>query len=197
MILGITGGIGSGKSAATDYLEQLGITVVDADLCSRIVVQPGRDELNSITQHFGDEILLSNGQLNRAALRTIIFAQPAEKQWLENLLHPAIRSEIEMQLSQSASKYTVLSSPLLFETHQNKFCDKVCVIDVDEHTQIDRVTKRDRNETEQVKAIIASQIDRQDRLAKADFVVTNGGTLAELHQQLDSLHHAILETLSV
>ncbi|MFU8765598.1 MAG: dephospho-CoA kinase [Haliea sp.] len=116
MIIGITGGIGSGKSAVTDRFAQLGITVVDADLAARVVVTPGRPALQAIADHFGASILQADGSLDRAALRRIVFAEPAQRQWLEQLTHPLIGEEIRAQLAASRSPYTILSSPLLLES---------------------------------------------------------------------------------
>ena len=112
-VVGITGGIGSGKSAVTAHLENLGIDVVDADLAARVVVEPGQPALEAIAEHFGTHILLQDGHLDRAALRKIVFEDPQARTWLESVTHPAIRQEIESQLQSATSPYVVLSSPLL------------------------------------------------------------------------------------
>jgi dephospho-CoA kinase len=195
MILGVTGGIGSGKSAATNQLQHLGITVVDADLCSRVVVEPGRPALQAIFSYFGEHLKLPDGNLDRAALRQIIFSKPEKKSWLEALLHPLIRTEIQTQL-QSASAggpYVVLSSPLLFETKQNELCDQVLVIDVDEATQRQRTVNRDGVSEEQVEAIMAAQLERKMRLDKSDYVIDNSGSLEQLHNALQQFHEALIQ----
>ncbi|MEQ3695919.1 MAG: dephospho-CoA kinase [Pseudomonadales bacterium] len=193
MILGVTGGIGSGKSAATDHLQQLGITVVDADLCSRVVVQPGRPALQAIFSHFGEHLKSADGSLDRAALRQLIFSDPTQKTWLEALLHPLIRDEIQTQLQSADGLYVVLSSPLLFETKQSELCDQVLVIDVDEATQRQRTLSRDGVSEEQVEAIMAAQMERKKRLDKADYVIDNSGSLEQLHNALQQFHEALIQ----
>ena len=143
MIVGLTGGIGSGKTAVSDLFQDLGITIVDADLASRVVVEKGREELNKIAEHFGEDILTSSGELDRAKLREVIFKSEEEKLWLESLLHPAIVSQIQKELDSSNSPYTILVSPLLLETDQKNFCSTVLVVDVPVETQIERTSKRD------------------------------------------------------
>ncbi len=196
MILGLTGGIGSGKSAATHFFEALGITVVDADVAARIVVAAGRPELEAISRHFGAGILREDATLDRTKLRTIIFEDPSQKLWLEQLLHPAIRRELVKQLKQSHSVYTILSSPLLFETNQTEFCDKVCLIDVSRKIQIERTMRRDNNSQAQVEAIIAAQWSRDKKLRHADFVLDNSASLADLASHIETLHHTLLDLVN-
>ena len=129
-VVGITGGIGSGKTAVTDHLETFGIVVVDADKAARVVVEPGKPALDEIAAHFGSEILLDDGALNRAALREVVFNDSAQRKILEGITHPRIREEIARQLSAATSPYVVLSSPLLLESGQNSFADYVVVVDV-------------------------------------------------------------------
>ena len=155
-IVGLTGGIGSGKSAASSLFESHNITIVDADICARLVVQPGTQTLKEITTVFGDSILLNDGSLNRPKLRSVTFTSVKKKQWLENLLHPLIGAEILKQLAESQSAYTILVSPLLIESGQNKMCQKVIVVDIPESLQIERTKKRDQNSTAQIKSIIFS-----------------------------------------
>ncbi len=192
LIVGITGGIGSGKSALTGYLEAQGITVVDADVVARQVVEPGSTALATIKERFGPEILLDDGQLNRAALRKIVFADPAQRHWLEALTHPLIRAELARQLERSTSPYTVLSSPLLLESGQSDYAEIVVVVDVSVATQIARTMQRDNNDREQVERIIAAQMDRETRCAKADIVIDNDGSLEDLHRQAEQLHERLL-----
>lgn len=192
-IVGIAGGIGSGKTAASDYFEDLGLCVVDADFCARKPVEKGQPALNTIAQHFGEGILLASGELNRAKLREIIFANPEEKTWLENLLHPLIAQELQNQLQQANSDYVILVSPLLIESGQYQLCDRVLVVDVPEDLQMQRVQARDDNDIEQIKRIMQSQATREQRLAKADDVVVNDQSLEHLHQALAKLHQHYLQ----
>lgn len=191
-VVGVTGGIGSGKTAASDGFRQLGVTVVDADVVARQVVEPGTQALARIAEHFGAEILQPDGALDRSALRTLIFQDPAAKQWLEACLHPAIRAEIEGQLRQAPGPYSVLVSPLLVETDQRRLCDRLLVVDVPEELQIQRTVIRDNNDAEQVRRIMASQASRSQRLAAADDVIYNTGTREALALQVRELHQRYL-----
>lgn len=188
LIVGLTGGIGSGKTAASDHFESLGITVVDADLASRVVVEKGRPALEQIANHFGSDFITDDGELNRARLREEIFASPEAKQWLEALLHPLIREEIQSQLQSAQSDYVILVSPLLIETDQHLLADRVLLIDVPEELQLQRTMDRDSNSAEQVKAIMASQGSRELRRSKADDIVVNDGSLTELQAKIEGLH---------
>ena len=190
--VGITGGIGSGKSAVTLRLEEHGIPVVDADVVAREVVEPGRPALAAIAQHFGPEILLADGTLDRAALRKRVFEDPAERAWLESVTHPAIREEIIHQLGQVRAPYVVLSSPLLLEAGQNDFTDYVVVVDVPEELQVARTIARDNNDPALVRKIMAAQLSRADRIARCDEVIDNEGSLDELREQVDALHQRLL-----
>jgi dephospho-CoA kinase len=191
-VLGITGGIGSGKTAVTREFEKLGINVIDADIAARTVVAIGSKGLKQIQQHFGDEILLSDGNLNRAKLREIIFQNTNEKKWLEQLTHPLIREEIIQGLQNSSSPYTILVSPLLIESGQFKLVDRVLVVDVPVELQLQRTCERDNNPQAQVEAIIASQLDRDKRLSYADDIITNNQTLEHLAQQVAQLNQQYL-----
>ena len=192
LVIGVTGGIGSGKSAATDYFASLGIEIVDADQASRAVVEPGSAGLEAIAMRHGASILQEDGTLDRRKLRDIIFAQESEKQWLEQLLHPLIFQQISEELEQAKSQYVILVSPLMVETNQHQLVDRVLVVDVPVETQIERAMTRDTMTKEQTEAIIRQQCPRQTRLAKADDVVDNNGSLEQLHQQLDKLHQRYL-----
>ncbi|MGY0218297.1 dephospho-CoA kinase [Endozoicomonadaceae bacterium StTr2] len=193
MIVGITGGIGSGKSAVTRYLETKGIAVVDADLAARVIVEPGRPVLEQLQKRYGDEILLSDGNLNRPWLREKIFGDSDERKWVESVMHPEIRNEILRQLDDADSPYKVLVSPLLLETSQHEMVDRVLVVDVPESVQIERTTQRDSVPATQVEAILKAQTSRQNRLDKADDVVDNSLDLPALHQQVDKLHEKYLK----
>ena len=191
-VVGITGGIGSGKSAVTDHLETLRITVVDADKVARVVVEPGTPGLAAIAEHFGEDILLADGRLDRAALRKIVFDNPDERKVLEGITHPRIRDEISRQLSEANSPYVVLSSPLLLESGQNTFADYVVVVDVPEEVQLTRTMARDNNSEALVKQIMAAQLDRKTRLLRADTSIRNDGSLDALYERVKKLHEDLL-----
>lgn len=191
-VVGVTGGIGSGKSAATAEFERLGITVVDADIVSRQVVMPGSPCLQAIAEHFGSDLLTDKGELDRKALRQKIFSDPAEKDWLNSLLHPAIREEILAQLEQASSPYVILSAPLLLENNLDKYCQRVLVVDVPEELQLQRTIQRDKSPKEEVEAIMKAQLSREVRLRKADDILNNEGSIDELLQQVNQLHQRYL-----
>jgi dephospho-CoA kinase len=192
-VVGVTGGIGSGKTAATNCFQTLGIDIVDADLASRVVVEPGTEALRRIAEHFGPQILQADGTLDRAALRKIIFQEPTAKQWLEQLLHPLIGREIHRQLQSAASPYVILVSPLLVEASQNLFCNRILVVDVPEDLQLQRTVTRDQNEPEQVRRIIASQASRNQRLEQADDIIENTGSFEQLRARVEQLHEHYLQ----
>ena len=191
--VGITGGIGSGKTAVTDYLATKGITIVDADLASRVIVEPGRPALEAIFEHFGQHLQLSDGSLDRAGLRAIVFKDTEARLWLEKLTHPLIGEEIRRQLAAAQGPYRVLSSPLLLEGTQVSMTDYVVVVDVPEAVQIARASARDNNDPEQIKSIMAAQLSREARKSKADYVVDNSGSLEELHIAAEQLHQHLLK----
>ena len=188
MIIGLTGGIGSGKTAVSDTFKSLGIDIVDADVSSRRVVEKGQPALDDIQAHFGDGILDSENNLDRTKLREIIFKNPQERVWLEKLLHPKIAEHIKDQLESSNSPYCVLVSPLLLETEQKSYCSFVLVVDVPEESQIARTAKRDGVSEEQVKNIISAQIDREKRIEQADEIIINDGSMEELKEKVVVLH---------
>lgn len=192
MIIGLTGGIGSGKTAVSDSFEALGIDIVDADLASRVVVQKGKPCLAQIQEHFGDDILNEDEELDRGKLREIIFQSDQEKEWLESLLHPAIANQIKDELEASNSPYTILVSPLLLETNQKDYCSQVLVIDVPIEIQIERTLKRDGVSKEQVQSIISAQISRSERLNLADEVIVNDGSLEDLQMAVKNIHQKFL-----
>lgn len=192
-VLGLTGGIGSGKTAASDYLASKGICVVDADVVARQIVEPGQPALAAITQRYGADALLADGSLDRAWLRQKVFAEPTERQWLESQTHPRIRQAIIDQLQNASSEYAVLVSPLLFESGQYQLTQRTLLIDVAEDIQIARASSRDQNDEQQIRRIIAAQMSRTDKRAKADDIADNSKDLAHLYQQLDQLHHTYLQ----
>ncbi|MDP5208995.1 dephospho-CoA kinase [Microbulbifer sp. 2205BS26-8] len=191
--VGLTGGIGSGKSAAAGCFRALGIPVVDADWAARVVVQPGQPALEEIARHFGGAILLENGALDRAALRTRVFDDPAERAWLEQLLHPLIREEISTALNRSPGPYAILESPLLIESGQDQLVDRICVIDLPESLQIARASARDSCSGAHVRKVMAAQLSREQRLAQADDVLDNSAGLTALQAQVETLHNRYLQ----
>ncbi|KEI72828.1 dephospho-CoA kinase [Endozoicomonas elysicola] len=189
--VGVTGGIGSGKTAVTNFFASKDITVVDADIAARVVVEPGKPALAGIAQRYGPDILV-NDNLDRRKLRTIIFDDADERKWLERLLHPIIREQIVHELSSAESSYAVLVSPLMLETNQHELVDRVLVVDVPESIQIERTMARDQMTEEQTRQILNSQIQREQRVAKADDIVDNSGSLDQLHHSLEKLHQFYL-----
>tara|TARA_R110000850_G_scaffold196047_1_gene322486 strand:+ start:2299 stop:2901 length:603 start_codon:yes stop_codon:yes gene_type:complete len=193
-VIGLTGGIGSGKSTVARLFGALGVHWVDADDVAREVVEPGTLAIAKIAGHFGDDILLPEGGLDRAALRRIVFEAPEERDWLEKLLHPIIREELSRQLHPAdyALPYVLLVSPLLLETDQHELVQKVVVVDVPVDVQIQRTMARDTNDREQVERIIAAQMPREQRLQKADNVVDNNLPMADVEQEVEALHQTFL-----
>lgn len=196
-IVGLTGGIGSGKSLATRYFSELGIEIIDADIIAREVVQLDSPALNHLTEHFGNEILLPSGELNRSALRERIFSNSDEKAWLENVLHPLILTTIQTRLTTIRSPYGILSSPLLFETQQDQLVDSTLVIDCPEDEQRVRATERDQVSLEQVNQIMAAQLSRNDRCNKADTIINNSGSMHALQLVVSEYHHQLVKKLLV
>ena len=188
MIVGLTGGIGSGKSEVSRRFENLGIDVIDADVIARDVVSVDKPALENIAEHFGQHILNKDKTLNRGKLRDLIFNNQSEKKWLEDLLHPLIREDIISQLNQSKSAYQILSSPLLLETSQHEMVDRILVVDADENLQLSRAMKRDTNNPDQIKKIMSTQMERSNRCAHADDIISNHGNFDELDTQVRKLH---------
>lgn len=193
LVVGVTGGIGSGKSAVTERFEQLGINVIDADLAARVIVEPGGAALDAIAAHFGDHLIQADGSLDRAALRQIVFASDEQRLWLERLTHPLIGQEIRRQLAAATSPYSILSSPLLLETQQKELVDCVVVVDVPETVQLVRASARDDNSEEQIKRIMAAQLPREQRREMADILIDNSGPLTALDDLVDELHKEFLQ----
>ena len=193
-VVGLTGGIGSGKSTVARLFGALGVHWVDADDVAREVVEPGTPALEKIAEHFGQEILMPDGGLDRAALRRIVFDAPEERAWLEELLHPVIREELMRQLRPDnySLPYVLLVSPLLLETDQHELVEKIVVVDVPVEVQIQRTMARDTNDREQVERIIAAQMPREQRLRKADNVVDNNLAIIDVERQVEQLHQTFL-----
>ena len=191
-IVGLTGGIGSGKSTVAAEFRLLGIHTVDADYASRAVVEPNMPALTEIAMHFGKDIVLPNGQLNRAKLREIIFADADQKTWLEALLHPLISEWIIAQLASASSEYVILESPLLFETDQHLLVNTVLLVDLPMDQQIERASSRDGNDKQQIERIIASQMSRQDKLNKANWVFDNTLNQDTMKARIEGLHREFM-----
>ncbi|MBK1852111.1 dephospho-CoA kinase [Marinobacter sp. 1-4A] len=194
VVIGLTGGIGSGKSTVARQFGSLGVHWVDADDVAREVVEPGTPALASIAEHFGAGILTDKGTLDRARLRQIVFEQPEQRVWLEGLLHPVIREELIRQLHPQDYKlpYVLLVSPLLLETDQHNLVEQVLVVDVPVEVQIERTMGRDTNSREQVERIIAAQMPREQRLARADVVINNNQSSNKVAAEVRALHEAFM-----
>lgn len=196
-VVGLTGGIGSGKSTVAELFTELGAAIVDADVVARQVVAKGSPLLAQISTRFGSQILLETGELNRAKLRELIFQNDTEKNWLNNLLHPAIREEMQRQLNRQIAPYTLFVVPLLIENKLTALCDRVLVIDVKPETQLARASQRDSNKIGLIQQIINSQVDRHTRLQFADDVINNDQDFAEnqsnLRQKVLELHRKYLQ----
>ena len=190
VIIGLTGGIGSGKSTVAKEFTALGIDIVDADKVARQVVEPGQPALAEIELYFGSDVLLNAaGELNRAKLRQLIFQSETKKQWLNALLHPIIRDTLLAQLNMAKSEYVILEAPLLLENKLTQYTDYTLVVDVDEKLQIERAMQRDDNSKSQIQAIMDAQISRSLRLQQADYVIDNSSIdRVALKQQIKSLH---------
>jgi len=187
--IGLTGGIASGKSTVTQRFSELGVPVIDADIASRAVVEPGTAGLQQIVQRFGSNILGQGGELNRAALRAQIFGDPNLLKELEAILHPLIRTYMEHEAKDVVFPYLIMAIPLLIESGSPRDrVDRILVIDVDDSTRVRRLQERDGSSLDQARAILASQASRASRLAAADDVLVNDGTVTDLRQAVDRQH---------
>ena len=190
--IGLTGGIGCGKSTAVKRFRDLGIPIVDADIVAREVVQAGQPALQAIAELFGDAALLADGSLNRAWLRQTVFNDTARLQQLEAILHPRIREGIVRDMTAAiaaGSPYVVVDVPLLFEKHYDTLFDRVLVIDCLPAQQHERVSQRDGSTIELGESIMQRQIPRDERLFRADDIIENVGSLADFNNKVDTLHH--------
>ncbi|EPV3838781.1 dephospho-CoA kinase [Morganella morganii] len=187
-IVALTGGIGSGKSTVADMFARLGVPVTDADIIARQVVEPGTPALQAIAEHFGPRILSADGTLDRAALRREIFADPEEKAWLNQLLHPLIHQETRRQLNNVTAPYALWVVPLLVENNLAPLADRVLVVDVYPHEQIARTMRRDGVSGEHAKNILWAQASREQRLSVADDILTNHDNDEPLMPRVLALH---------
>ncbi len=191
--IGLTGGIASGKSTVATRFMELGVPVVDADVAARTVVEPGTPGLAAVVGRFGPGVLARNGELDRRALRNLIFSDQAARRDLEAILHPLIRGQMDLEARAADGPYIIMAIPLLVEGQSRDRVDRVLVVDVDEATQRARLQARDGSTPEQAQAILDSQADRSARLAAADDVLSNGGSVTELRQAVDRLHEKYLQ----
>ena len=195
-LIGLTGGIGSGKSTVAKLFHELNIQYIDADDVAREVVQPGEDCLQQIINHFGQEVVKENGELNRANLRTIVFSDPEQRKILESITHPAIRKRMMEHIDNMSGLYALLVHPLLFETGQNTLCDYTIAISVPRELQIERVMQRDHNTQEQVERILDTQLSNEARCSKADFILENTSNSADLSVKVVQIHNKLQTLLS-
>lgn len=196
LMIGLTGGIGSGKTAASDWFAIQGISIVDADIVAREVVEPNQPALAEIVAAFGPDVLLEDGWLNRPALRQRVFSDPAARHMLESITHPRIRQRMIEQLQHAQSPYAILVSPLLLESTQHELVDRILLIDADEQVQLHRAGLRDGQSADAIQRIIATQMPRVERLKRVDDIVTNHGDMADLYAQLAPLHQIYLSMAS-
>ncbi len=192
-IIGLTGGIGSGKSTISGMFEKLGAEIVDADKISHALVSKNEPLYKEIVNHFGSQILNDQEQLNRPLLRKIIFNDSEEKAWLEELMHPAIKNTILGIVKESQNPYIILSVPLLLESGNYEFVDRVLVIDVPESLQLERIGKRDSISTDLAQSIIKSQISRSERNKKADDIIVNDAPMEDIRKLVVQLHNKYLQ----
>ncbi len=191
-VIGLTGGIGSGKTTVANLFAEYGITLVDADVLSRTVVEPHSEGWHAIVQRWGNGILLRDKHLDRAAIRTKVFGNSDEKQWLENTLHPLIREAAKHALAASQSPYALWIVPLMIETKWNDLCDRLLVVDVPESLQIARTCARDNNPPAQIERILQSQASRTERNQHADDILLNDGNISTLKETVAKLHQNYL-----
>jgi dephospho-CoA kinase len=195
--IGLTGGIASGKSTVAQRFTDLGVPVIDADVAARAVVASGTPGLARVIERFGPSVLAQNGELDRRALRDLIFSNPGARRDLESILHPLIRADMERSADQAVGPYIVMAIPLLIEGGPSDRVDRILVVDVDEAVQLRRVMERDGCTAEQARAILASQASRSARLAAANDVLQNAGTVTDLRQAVDRLHERYLRLAEI
>jgi len=190
--VGLTGGIASGKSTVADMFDDLGVPVIDTDVIAREVVQPGQPALAEIREAFGAGVIAADGTLDRPAMRSIVFGDHDARRRLESILHPRIGKATREQADAAGGPYQVIVVPLLVESSLRDFVDRVLVVDCDETTQVARLLARDAESEDQARRMLAAQSSRAERLAIADDVVVNGGTLDDTREQVLALHQRYL-----
>ena len=192
MIIGLTGGIGSGKSVVGNFFTELGIDVIDADLISRNILDTNKKARKLFVKSFGNEFIDKKGNVNREQLRTSIFDDKEKKMSLESIIHPLVREEIINFTEQSKSIYKIVMVPLIYETQSSNFYEKIIVIDCDEQEQIERASKRDRKSKENILSIIKTQASRNERNSIADFIILNDSSIEDLRLKVIQIHQKLL-----
>jgi len=188
IVIGLTGGIGSGKTTVANFFADLGINIIDADIAARKVVEPNSKALSQISKHFGQQFIQADGTLNRALLRSQIFNNEQDKEWLNKLLHPLIRQSMLDDIQNSQSPYCILVAPLLIENNLQGLVKRILIIDISEEEQVKRSVLRDPSSSEEIRRIIASQIARNERLKHADDVIDNSDSnLAKIKKNVIKL----------
>lgn len=191
--IGLTGGIGSGKSTVSEIFSSLGITVIDADRIAHQLTQSGSDSFNEIKQLFGEECIKSDGELDRKKIAQTIFSDPAKKAHLEKILHPRIKQRMQQEAEQAeGNRYIILAIPLLLESQFTDLVDRIVVVDANDDIRISRTQQRDHSTEEQIRVIMSQQIDRQQRLQQADDILYNNGSVEDLRHAVIQLHHKYL-----
>lgn len=193
LVVGVSGGIGSGKTTVTDLFAAHGVDVIDADVIARQVVEPGTAAFSAIVDKFGQTVVQLDGSLDRAKLRALVFNNNDSKDWLNQLLHPAIRQQMILQTQQAKSAYCLLSVPLLVENKLHQLVDRVLIVDVQEPTQLQRAVARDQSNQQQIQSIMKSQATREQRLAVADDIIDNNGPTKDLPEQILMLHKRYMQ----
>lgn len=188
-VIGVTGGIGSGKTTVCNLFHELfAIPVIDADIIAKDVVKKNQPALRAIVAEFGEDILTDSGELDRPKIKNIVFSQPAKRKVLEQIVHPKVRNEMRLQISRVNKSYCLLSVPLIAESTDKSIFDRILVVDCDEKIQMERVISRDRLANETVVAIMRAQASREDRLVIADDIIINNGPTSQLNDQVQLLH---------
>lgn len=196
LVIGITGGIGSGKTTVADLFAALGVPVIDADELARQVVMPGQAAYEAIVEQFGNAILMESGELDRRRLREHAFSDPTVRIRLEEIVHPRVYDEVEKQLEKLETPYAIVVVPLLIESGGQQLVDRVLVVDTSQETQIERTTRRDGTTRETIKKMMAAQLERGARLSKADDVIENDSTVQALEDTVAKLHRRYLDEAS-
>ncbi|MFQ1055200.1 dephospho-CoA kinase [Gilliamella apicola] len=196
-IVALSGGIASGKSTIANLFAQLGVPIIDADVIARQVVEIGTDAYKVIVKHFSQEILLPNNEIDRSQLRDIIFNNDHERLWLNNLLHPIIQEQTQIQIARQTAAYVIWVVPLLVENNLHNLADRVLMVDTPEQLQLERLIQRDNIDESLAKKMISSQISSQKRLTYADDIIVNNGDLTSLTAQVNKLHQQYLNNFNI
>lgn len=192
LIVGLTGGIASGKSTASKFFHNLRVPVFDADVIVHDLIQPGNDTYAEVVKEFGPEIVQSDGTIDKAKLRTIIFSSQKHRRQLESIIHPKVRKRLKKNIAQTDTAYCIVCIPLLVETHQQDLVQRILVIDTPKEIQIERLKKRDTISSEQANNILAAQASRDERLAAANDVIMNNAGIENFYAQLNNMHENYL-----